>query len=144
MVAWLLSRPTAPVAPVADATLAAPQGPTAVAASTRPDAASATHTPLPYSPRPGDVEGIDNAAGPQAEAEVITPSSTNDTLPQIEFTTHVYADDAAQRAVTVSGRRYAEGDEIQPGVTLIEITETGVVLDVGGRTVVMDVVQGWR
>jgi general secretion pathway protein B len=61
-----------------------------------------------------------------------------------EFSTHVFADDPQLRAVTLDGRRLTEGDLISPGMRLLEITESGVVLDVNGERVVFDVLQDWR
>lgn len=63
---------------------------------------------------------------------------------QFAFSTHVYADDPTLRAVTLNGRRFVEGDTISAGVQLKQITETGVVLDIDGRAVAMDVLQDWR
>lgn len=63
---------------------------------------------------------------------------------QFAFSTHVYADDPTLRAVTLNGRRFVEGDTISAGVQLKQITETGVVLDIDGRSVAMDVLQDWR
>jgi general secretion pathway protein B len=60
------------------------------------------------------------------------------------FSTHVFADDPQLRAVTLDGRRLTEGDLISPGMRLLEITESGVVLDVNGERVVFDVLQDWR
>lgn len=62
----------------------------------------------------------------------------------LSFSTHVYGTDPAMRAVTMDGRRYVEGDEIRPGVRIREITETGVILDVNGRAIPVDVLQDWR
>jgi len=64
--------------------------------------------------------------------------------PTYSFSTHVYATDPSMRAVTMGGRRFVEGDTIGPGVTIKEITESGVVLDINGRTVPIDVLQDWR
>lgn len=72
------------------------------------------------------------------------PSNPETPSEQFAFSTHVYADDPTLRAVTLNGRRFVEGDTISNGVQLKEITETGVVLDVDGRTVAMDVLQDWR
>ncbi|MCX7064002.1 MAG: general secretion pathway protein GspB, partial [Proteobacteria bacterium] len=60
------------------------------------------------------------------------------------FSTHVYADDPTMRAVTLNGRRYVEGDTISEGVVLKQITENGVILDMDGQIVAMDVLQDWR
>jgi general secretion pathway protein B len=65
-------------------------------------------------------------------------------LANLTISTHVYADDAAMRAVTLNGRRLVEGDTVSTGVQLKEITETGVILDVNGRDVALDVLQDWR
>ena len=61
-----------------------------------------------------------------------------------EFSTHVFADDPQLRAVTLDGRRLTEGDLIAPGMRLLEITESGVVLDFNGERIVFDVLQDWR
>ncbi len=62
----------------------------------------------------------------------------------VSFSTHVYATDPSMRAVTMNGRRFVEGDTIKPGVRIREITETGVILDVNGRPIPVDVLQDWR
>jgi general secretion pathway protein B len=65
-------------------------------------------------------------------------------LANLTISTHVYADDAGMRAVTLNGRRLVEGDTVSTGVRLKEITETGVILDVNGRDVALEVLQDWR
>ena len=71
-------------------------------------------------------------------------SSASSSAADVSFSTHVYATDSSMRAVTMDGRRYIEGDEIRPGVRIREITETGVILDVNGRPIPVDVLQDWR
>jgi hypothetical protein len=71
---------------------------------------------------------------------VISPPSP----PTFEISTHVYADDAEFRAITVDGKRLTEGDRLANGWTLAMITETGVVMERNGERVVMDVLQDWR
>ncbi len=61
-----------------------------------------------------------------------------------EFSTHVFADDPQLRAVTLDGRRLTEGELIAPGMWLLEITESGVVLDFNGERIEFDVLQDWR
>ena len=92
----------------------------------------------------------------EAPAAVVTPTPVNSVKreaspaivdpapPQFAFSTHVYADDPTMRAVTLNGRRFVEGYTISPGVVLQEITETGVVLDMNGGIVAVDVLQDWR
>jgi general secretion pathway protein B len=62
----------------------------------------------------------------------------------IEISTHVYSEDPELRAVTIDGRRLREGDEIRRGVRLVEITESGIVIDADGVRSEMDVLQDWR
>jgi general secretion pathway protein B len=65
-------------------------------------------------------------------------------LSNITFSTHVYSDDPAMRAVTMHGKRFVEGDMIGSGIRLAEITETGVVLEANGRRIPLEVLQDWR
>jgi general secretion pathway protein B len=79
-------------------------------------------------------------ANPASKPRVIAPPSP----PTFEISTHVYADDAEFRAITVDGKRLTEGDQLANGWTLAMITETGVVVERDGERVVMDVLQDWR
>jgi general secretion pathway protein B len=88
---------------------------------------------------------------PQTIAAPSTPNRRLDDAPEanssaadVSFSTHVYATDASMRAVTMNGKRFVEGDEIRPGVRIREITEAGVILDVNGRPIPVDVLQDWR
>ena len=87
---------------------------------------------------PAQTELVSPTAAPTA-APAFTPDE-----PRISFSTHVYGTDPAMRGVTMNGKRFVEGDTISPGVRIKEITETGVVLDMNGREVPMDVLQDWR
>jgi general secretion pathway protein B len=86
---------------------------------------------------------IETVAPNRVEPQEQAPRDDSE-APTFSFSTHVYASDPAMRAVTMNGKRFVEGDTISPGVRIKEITETGVVLDVNGRTVPMDVLQDWR
>lgn len=83
---------------------------------------------------------------PPAPTPAILPPPANDAslLPSFEFSTHVYSSDPELRAVTIEGRRFQEGDTIAPDVRLIEITESGAVLDYRGARIDIDVLQDWR
>jgi general secretion pathway protein B len=144
----------------------APAYPTASASASMPaGAAYADNPPTPVAAMPPttrvaqpDANTIDSGQPtiitPRSEAAAApVPSATNAnasrgtndaTALHYEFSTHFYASDPSKRAVTLNGRRYMEGDLLDPGVRIKEITETGVVLDVGGQTVPLDVLQDWR
>jgi general secretion pathway protein B len=79
---------------------------------------------------------------PRTSPEIDAASDTG--AADVSFSTHVYATDPSMRAVTMNGKRFVEGDTIRPGVRIREITETGVILDVNGRPIPVDVLQDWR
>ena len=70
------------------------------------------------------------------------PADVRSRLPGLAFSTHVYAEDRDLRAVVANGRRLTEGDSLR-GVTVNEITETGVVLAFDGYLVEVPVVVSW-
>ena len=115
----------------AERPVAAPQ-PTAppLATATMPTIRAPSPAPLP-----------DVVARPAAPPR---PTSNEMELANLSFSTHVYASDPSKRAVTLNGRRLMEGDSISKGVGLKEITETGVILEVNGREVPVEVLQDWR
>ncbi len=123
-------RQTASIAPASE------PAPTPIA---RPESIVRANAPTPSITarvmQPGAAANIEDVA---RESNLEPPPG------QFAFSTHVYADDPTLRAVTLNGQRFVEGDTIGTGVQLKEITETGVVLDIGGRTVAMDVLQDWR
>ena len=85
----------------------------------------------------------------QALVDLSTPTAKPKPAPKPtarlpEFSTHVFADDPQLRAVTLDGRRLTEGELIGPGMRLLEITESGVVLDFNGERIEFDVLQDWR
>lgn len=55
------------------------------------------------------------------------PSSVRDDLPEIKISGHVYFDTPEDRLVIVNGKSAREGDTIASGLTLEEITTTGVI-----------------
>ena len=144
--AWIFWRSptTIAVLPVEAARVPLPTGgtsPTEVAPAENPVPASRIATTLP--PNQAPLSAATAMTSTDAERDA-PPQIAASTSPQMSFSTHVYADDPAMRAVTLNGRRYVEGDTISAGVVLKQITETGVVLDMNGRIIAMDVLQDWR
>jgi len=71
------------------------------------------------------------------------PSGQRERFPTLEFSTHVYADDADLRAIVVNGTRLAEGDRLG-SLRLQEITEDGAVFRFEGRLVLVSVLDAWN
>jgi len=129
----------------ASAILAAPTAAQAPPAVAVPPAAVDRTAPSPDLARtPFEAPAVTAAEDSSTNVDSSAAADGIGGAPRYPFSTHVYASDPSMRAVTLNGRRYTEGDTIDAGVRIKEITETGVVLDVGGRSVSVDVLQDWR
>jgi general secretion pathway protein B len=71
------------------------------------------------------------------------PSSARAGFPGLAFSTHIFADDPALRAVVINGTRRTEGELVE-GMTIEEITEGGVVLHFGEYLVEISVLESWE
>ena len=71
------------------------------------------------------------------------PAAVRREFPQLVFSTHVYADDPALRAVVVNGQRLTEGNSLG-ALYLNEITENGVVFATGDYLVDIAVLDDWQ
>ena len=71
------------------------------------------------------------------------PSQLRARLPAIEITAHIYASDAELRMVKIDGVSRHEGDVLGADFRLLEITETGVVLEFEGQAYILDIVEDW-
>jgi len=148
--AWMFWPAAPPVAsqavPSASASRSGPAN-DSPAARAEPSTSQPVAQTVETNPQPQSYEGgkpdVDTAPAARIDPTPQTPAEASPT-PAYSFSTHVYATDPSMRAVTMNGRRFVEGDTIGPGVTIKEITESGVVLDIDGRTVPMDVLQDWR
>ena len=121
--------------PALDAAASAvPPGPPAVtrqAAAPARRGGTVTYAPipeaedLPYSPPAAPAAAADNL--PTAD-EV----SARGGLPELHLDLHVYASAPQQRFIFVNSRKYREGDALQEGPVVEQITATGAVLSYRG------------
>lgn len=88
-----------------------------------------------------DTASVAVASAPQRLADL--PSDVRRRFPELNFSTHVYADDPDLRAIVVNGTRLMEGDRIG-NVTVREITEDGAVFAFEGRLVAVPVLEDWN
>ncbi len=91
-----------------------------------------------------DITRIETAAPRLRTTLADMPSLDRAGFPVLEFTTHIYADDADLRAVMVNGIRYREGEKFGPETTLAHITETGVEVFYRDYAVELRVLQEWE
>jgi general secretion pathway protein B len=74
------------------------------------------------------------AVGSNAPPRLDTlPAQATAGLPALNLDLHIYADDPAQRAAFINGRRYREGDTLPEGVEVRSITPEGAVLQYRGQ-----------
>ena len=72
------------------------------------------------------------------------PDPVQQAIPSLIFSFHVYSENVDRRTIIINKRRVKEGAVVSEGLTLIEITEKGVVLDWKKRyRFMIDVVENW-
>ena len=71
------------------------------------------------------------------------PADFQSTIPELEFSFHVFSNDPAERMIIINGRRMREGQMVSRGLTLRVITETGVILHSGDQFFHVDVIEKW-
>ncbi|MDG2072709.1 MAG: general secretion pathway protein GspB [Pseudomonadales bacterium] len=64
-------------------------------------------------------------------------------IPDMSFSSHIYASDTTLRMVNINNREFYEGDTIAPGISLNAITEDGVVLNYKQYTFTLPVIHDW-
>jgi hypothetical protein len=95
--------------------------------------------------RPGGINPGSTAADPASEPVPVDslPRDQRRRFPVLEFSTHIYADEADLRAIVVNGVRLKEGDRLD-NVRLQEITEAGAVFAFENRLVSVSVLDSWN
>jgi general secretion pathway protein B len=84
-------------------------------------------------PAPGrEMVATTLAASPPPDVNDL-PRSIRAELPAIEITLHFFTDAPNSRMVRINGRNLREGQQVNPNLTLQEITPEGVVLDFRGQ-----------
>ncbi len=58
------------------------------------------------------------------------PPELQQTLPDFSISTHLYAADAASRVVRINGQMLREGEYLNPGLRLLEITPDGAIFSI--------------
>lgn len=112
--------------------------------------ASASGTPLPTSSLSNAAANAnsylsDDALPPNSQIKELwqLPADYQSTIPELEFSFHVFSNDPAERMIIINGRRMREGQMVSRGLTLRVITETGVILHSGDQFFHVDVIEKW-
>jgi len=64
-------------------------------------------------------------------------------VPEMNFAGHVYSSDEASRSVIINGRAMSEGDTLMRGLSVEQITSSGVVFRFNSIMFRVDVLQDW-
>ena len=70
------------------------------------------------------------------------PAAARSSFPELEFSTHIFADDPSMRAVVVNDKRLTEGEQLGE-LILRAVTEDGVVFGYRNHRVAVSVVDLW-
>jgi len=71
------------------------------------------------------------------------PDLLQQSIPQMQFAGHVYSSNPAHRSVIINGHYMSEGDELMPGLRLLQITADSVVFDRQGQRFRVAVLHDW-
>ncbi len=71
------------------------------------------------------------------------PTNIQRQIPDLRFSSHLYADDRSFRMVNINGNVFHEGDIIAEGIRLERISEEGVVLNYLHYTFEISVIRDW-
>ncbi len=71
------------------------------------------------------------------------PTNIQRQIPDLKFSSHLYADDSSFRMVNINGNMFHEGDIIAEGIQLERISEEGVVLNYLHYTFELSVIRDW-
>lgn len=70
---------------------------------------------------------------------LLTPSHPDPALARLQLDIHVYGDRPERRFVLIDGRRYRQGDSLEPGLLLETITPDGAIFNHRGRRLTLKV-----
>jgi general secretion pathway protein B len=71
------------------------------------------------------------------------PDLLQQSIPQMQFAGHVYSSNPLHRSVIINGHYMSEGDELMPGLRLLQITADSVVFDTQGQRFRVAVLHDW-
>jgi len=107
-----------------------------------PPPASALQPPPPVALEPLPAQAPIETPTTPSEPPVIllrnVSQAERSELPPLRLSMHVYNDDPAGRFVLIDGRRRMEGDRITKDVVLLAIRRDGALLDLRGRSVLIE------
>ena len=137
--AWLLLRSPEEVQPMVAAQATIPP-PETTQSPVPPSTVKPTPTPVIAAPPPEPK--LEVAEAPPVRISAL-PASVQRQIPDMKFSSHIFADDADLRMVAINDSVMRKGDRIAGDVVLKEITEDGVIVTFRHYTIAMSVLRDW-
>ena len=98
----------------------------------------------PGLPGASEIQPLPDSAPPPATPLADLPSALSAQVPPLRYSSHVYSSTAGNRIVTLNGRDFHEGDEVAPGVTLLQILADYSVFRVGSQSFSLASLTDWQ
>lgn len=80
----------------------------------------------------------------QRSQRQLPPLNVLKKVPDLIITGHIYSSVADKRSVSMNGHDWREGDYIAPGLTLSEITPSGILVEIDGWSLPVKRNRGWQ
>lgn len=101
-------------------------------------------TPQTEVAEPVAAEPVETAESPVAIPGIMEiPASVRSSLPAIKISGHIFDENPASRMVIINNRAMHEGRYIAEGLSIAEITESGIILDSNGTRFFMSTFDSW-
>lgn len=94
-------------------------------------------------PVPVEPDAFSTRRTPVLERDEL-PADTQQHIPVMEFSAHVYSTNPIQRSIVINGRFMEEGDRFASDLFLSEITPDGAIFDYQGQLFHQRVVSAWN
>jgi general secretion pathway protein B len=87
----------------------------------------------------------DTASGVGTAATAVTdlPPRIAQQIPPLRYGAHVYSSQPSKRVININDHNYHEGDEVAPGITLLEIQPRASIFRVGGQSFSVKALTDW-
>lgn len=72
------------------------------------------------------------------------PSRLQAKVPDLKVSSHLYSSDPGDRMATINGTPRREGADLGGGLKLVEVTASGVLLEIEGRLFALDILEEWN
>ena len=72
------------------------------------------------------------------------PSRLQAKVPDLKVSSHLYSSDPGDRMATINGTPRREGADLGGGLRLVEVTASGVLLEIEGRLFALDILEEWN